>query len=81
MAKGTGPSGVGLDAAGNPAAGASLVLICNGAQQIGLNSDHELTAYWNKTLSTTADATGHFHFQPELGMKKWARPPRTDSPS
>jgi beta-lactamase regulating signal transducer with metallopeptidase domain len=69
LTKGTGPSGTVLDSDGKPAAGASLVLLCEGTDQVGLNSHGELTAYWNNKLMTNTDADGHFKFQPELGMK------------
>jgi beta-lactamase regulating signal transducer with metallopeptidase domain len=70
LTKGTGPSGTVLDSDGKPAVGASLVLLCDGSDQVSLNSDGVLTAYWNKKLTTNTDASGHFVFLPELGMKK-----------
>lgn len=72
LTKGTGPSGTVVDSEGKPAAGATLVLLCDGADQVGLNSRGELTAYWNKNITATADAAGHFKIQPALGMRKVA---------
>jgi bla regulator protein BlaR1 len=72
LTKGTGPSGTVVDSEGKPAAGATLVLLCDGVDQVGFNSSGELTAYWNEKIKTTTDATGHFKLPPELGMKKIA---------
>ncbi len=72
LTKGTGPSGIVLDVDGKPAAGATLVLLCDGTDQVSLNSKGELAAYWNENLTNRADASGHFQFKPEWGMKKVA---------
>ena len=72
LTKGTGPSGTVVDSAGNPATGATLVLLCDGADQVGLNSQGELTAYWNKNLTVIADAAGRVKFDPAWRMEKVA---------
>ena len=72
LTKGNGPSGTVLVADGNPAAGATVVLLGADYNQVSFNSKGELTAYWNKAILRRTDTNGHFAFKPEWGTKSLA---------
>jgi uncharacterized GH25 family protein len=72
LKKGSGPAGTVIMPDGKPAAGATIVLLGDDYNQAGFNSAGELTAYWNKSASRTADTNGNFAFKPVWGMKSLA---------
>ena len=67
LQKGSGPAGSVVKADGQPAAGATLVLLTEGNSQYGL-ADTALTAYGYNALEQKADDQGNFSFPPALGM-------------
>jgi hypothetical protein len=72
LKKGSGPAGTIVTPDGKPAAGAIIVLLGDDYNQAGFNSAGELTAYWNKSASRTADTNGNFAFKPIFGTKSMA---------
>jgi len=68
LQKGTGPSGTLLLPDGNPAQGASLMLLCADSSQTGLRSDGTLQAFQNREMIQYTDPDGSFALSPELDM-------------
>ncbi|MDB6019134.1 MAG: hypothetical protein JWR19_3623 [Pedosphaera sp.] len=69
LKKGSGPTGRVLLPDGKVAAGVGVLLICANDRNMGLGSAGQLNPYQNKTRLSKTDATGHFSFEPELGMQ------------
>jgi beta-lactamase regulating signal transducer with metallopeptidase domain/uncharacterized GH25 family protein len=72
LKKGSGPAGTVVTPDGQPAVGATIILLGDDYNQAGLNSAGELTAYANRSASRTADTNGAFAFKPVWGTKSLA---------
>jgi beta-lactamase regulating signal transducer with metallopeptidase domain len=72
LKKGIGPAGTVLNPDGTPAAGATVVMLGSGYNQAGFKSNGELTTYNQRNGVQVADASGHFSFKPEWGIKSLA---------
>ncbi len=68
LQKGAGPSGTVLLPDGQPAQGASLMLLCLGEAQVGLRGDGTLQAWQHRELIQYTDPDGSFVLSPELDM-------------
>lgn len=71
LKKGSGPAGTVVTPDGQPAAGATIVLLSDDYNQAGFNSGGELNAYGNRNKSVLrqADSEGNFSFKPVWGIK------------
>lgn len=68
LQKGIGPRGVVLLPDGQPAADASVALLCTGDQGISLNADGQLRCWRRQDAVKFTDADGTFALAPELDM-------------
>ena len=69
LRKGSGPSGTVLLPGGKPAAGITVVLLCDDSRQTALKSNGEWAGWRNKDREMLTDPDGRFSFDPELGMQ------------
>ena len=68
LKKGSGPRGRVLSSDGAPVSGVTVLLLCDGSNQGGLDTKGELQAYGNTGRLRVTDVDGQFDFKPEWGM-------------
>ncbi|MGH9646223.1 MAG: carboxypeptidase-like regulatory domain-containing protein [Bryobacteraceae bacterium] len=68
LEKGSGPSGTVLLPDGKPAQGVSLALLCEGEQEVSLDSSGALRAWRHRELIDMTEPDGSFTLKPQLDM-------------